>query len=181
MELSSDIAQTVQDVVLHPNFASALTLLAASFVNELFAVLPYVVVLSGQLLFLKSSISTVLIIKILLFVAVPVSIGTTLGSFLTYSLAYFGGKPAINKFSKYLHFSWKNVEKMESRFGGTWYDEIIFLCFRSVPFLPSLPLNIMAGILRMRLAPYIVLTLGGTLIKVIIMFMLVTLGVIGMT
>ena len=176
MELSANFVQIIQDAVLRPDFASAFGIFIASFVNELFAVLPYNVILSGPLFFLEESFSVVFVIQLFLFVAVPVGFGTALGSLLTYGLAYFGGKPAIEKFGKYVRLSWESVEKVGSKFQGVWYDEVLFLTLRSPPLLPSLPINAAAGILRMRLPRYIVLTILGAIIRMMIMFMLVGLG-----
>jgi len=177
MELSADFFQVVQDAVLRPDFASAFGIFIASTINEIFAVLPYNIILSGPLFFVEGSLSTAFITKLFLFVAVPVGFGTAIGSLLTYGLAYFGGKPAIEKFGKYLHLSWESVEKMESKFKGLWYDEILFLILRSTPLLPSLPVNAAAGIIRMRLSNYLILTVLGAVIRMMIMFMLVGLSI----
>lgn len=176
MELSANFAQIIQDVIFRPDFTSALGVFVASFINELFAVLPYNVILSGELFFLKGSFSAVFVTQLFFFVAVPVGFGTAIGSLLTYKLAYFGGKPAIEKAGKYSHLSWESVQKMQSKFKGVWYDEILFLALRSTPLLPSLPINAAAGILRMHLTNYLVLTFFGAVIRMMIMFMLVGLG-----
>ncbi|OHB10911.1 MAG: hypothetical protein A3G05_02120 [Candidatus Zambryskibacteria bacterium RIFCSPLOWO2_12_FULL_45_14] len=176
MELSVNFVQIVQDAVLRPDLASALGIFIASLINELFAVLPYNVILSGPLFFLEGSFSAVFVTQLFLLVAVPVGFGTALGSLLTYGLAYFGGKPAIDKFGKYVYLSWESVEKMESKFKGVWYDEVLFVALRSTPLLPSLPINAAAGILRMSLARYLVFTVIGAIIRMMIIFMLVGLG-----
>lgn len=176
MELSLNFIQAVQDMVLKPDFTGAIIILWSSFLNELVAFFPYAVVLSGQLLFLKSSLSLALIAKLLVFVAVPVGVGTTLGTLPAYGLSYYGGKPAIEKFGKYLRLSWPNVEKVASKFKGTWYDEIIFLAIQSTPLLPFLPVSVAAGILRMRLLPYFILTFIGATIRMMIMLTFVGLG-----
>ena len=180
MELITDIVQVVQNIVFHPNLTNATVLFLVSLINESFSIVPYPVILSGQLLLLEDPFSITMIIKLSLFVVIPIGIGTTLGSLPVYGLAYFGGKPAIEKFSKYLRFSWDSIERISLRFNGSWYDEILFLILRSVPLLPSLQVNAVAGILRMRPAPYLVLTIAGTIIKMLIMFMFVGFGVEGL-
>ncbi len=177
MGLSSDFFQIIQDTVLKPDFVSAIALFWFSLLNELIALLPYVIVVSGQILFINSHLSIVIFSKLLFFVAIPAGIGGALGSLFIYSLSYFGGKPTINKLNKYLRFSWKDVEKVTGRFNGAWYDEILFLALRSTPVLPSLPINIAAGILRMRPIPYFALTLLGFIIRMMIMFMIIGFGV----
>jgi membrane protein DedA with SNARE-associated domain len=175
MEQTVDFIKVVQDMVLDPTFGSALALFFTSFLNELVAVFPYAVVLAGQLLFLDESISIALMAKLLVFVAVPVGLGSSLGVIPVYILSYFGGKPAINKLQRYLRFSWEDVEKVNKKFKGEWHDEITFLLLRTIPILPSFPVSIAAGIFRMRFMPYLILTIAG-----FIMRMMLTLLVIGM-
>ena len=181
MENTVEFLDLVQEMVLSPNFGSAMVLFFTSFLNELIAIFPYAVVLAGQLVFLEGELSTALLAKLLVFVALPVGIGSALGVIPVYVLAYFGGKPAIEKFHKYLKFSWEDVEKVSKRFTGEWYDEVIFLLLRCIPILPSLPLSIVAGVLRMRFAPYIVLTLVGFIIRMMLSLLVVGVGVHGLS
>lgn len=176
-----DFIEIVQEMVLDPNLGGAIILFFTSFLNELVAIFPYAVVLAGQLFFLEEGLQASLLAKLLVFVALPVGIGSTLGVIPVYALAYFGGKPAIEKFHKYLRFSWNDVEKVGHRFKGAWYDEVIFLLLRSIPLLPSLPINIAAGVLRMRFAPYFVLTLVGFIIRMMLSLLVVGIGVHGLS
>lgn len=177
MEQVLNFIQITQDVILRPDFASAVILFWIAFVNELIAIFPYTLVLSGQLIFFDGLLSWAFLAKLLVFVAVPVALGSTTSSLIFYVLAYFGGKPAIEKFHNYLHFSWSDVEKVSARFKGAWYDEVIFLILRSMPILPSLPLDVMAGILRMRFWPYFVLTLVGFTIRMMLTLLIVGVGI----
>lgn len=177
MRETYEVAQVLQDAVLQPDLASALGVFGASFLNELFAILPASVVLSGQLFFLKGSLSLQIFLELTLLVALPVGLGAAVGSLPTYLLAYFGGKPGIERYGKYVRLSWSQVEKMESKFKGSWYDEGIFLLMRTIPLLPALPVSVAAGILRMHFFPYFILTILGTILKMGIMFLFVGWGV----
>lgn len=172
-----DFVQTVQNVVLEPTLGAALPLILISFFNELVAFFPYVVLLAGQLFFLHDSLTIAMLAKLLVFVAVPVGIGGTLGVLPLYWVTYYGGKPTINKFQKLLRFKWEDVEKVNHYFRGRWYDEVIFLILRMVPVLPAFPLTIAAGIFRMRLVPYLVLTTVGLIVRMMITLLIVGVGV----
>ena len=180
MELISRLVVIVQSAVLDPSVGSALAVFVFSLLAEILAVFPSAIILSSPLLFFSGNLSIVLIAKYFFFVAVPFGLGNVVGSLPVYGLSYFGGKPAINRFQKYLHFSWKDVEKLEARFKGLWYDELIFLFLRTIPFMFTLPVNIVAGVLRMRIAPYLVLTLVGMTLKLMVMFFLAGLGIINL-
>lgn len=172
-----DFAKLVQDVVLDPQIASALPLALISFLNELLALFPYVVLLAGQLFFLHDSLDAGMLAKLLVFVAVPVGVGGALGVLPMYYLAYYGGKPVISRYHKFLRFKWEDVERVSNYFGGRWYDEVIFLLLRTVPVLPSFPVTIAAGVLRMRFMPYFVLTVVGFIIRMMLTLLIVGVGV----
>ena len=173
--------QMVQGLIIEPSVVSVWPLLAASFLNDLFGVFPFALVLAGQLLFLKGTLTIALAAKLLGFVAVPVGIGSALGSLPIYCLSYFGGKPVINKFHRFLHFSWEDVEKINRRFKGVWYDDVIFLLLRCLPVLPASPLNIAAGILRMRILPFFVLTAVGSIIRMMLTLIAFAIGISGLS
>jgi membrane protein DedA with SNARE-associated domain len=176
MEETLGFVQAVKNVVIDPSTASIWPLFLSSFLNDLVGIFPYALALAGQLLFLKGTFTVALMAKLLVFVAVPVGLGSAFGSLPLYAAAYFGGKPAINKFQKFLRFKWEDVEKINARFKGTWYDDAIFLLLRCTPVLPSFPLDVAGGVLRMGFWPFFVLTAVGSIIR-----MMVTLVVVGMS
>ena len=178
---ASELIQVIHDMVLAPSFYGGVAVLTTTLLNEILALIPYHILLSGQLLFLEGPLSVELFRNLLLFVAVPVGLGTTIGSLVTYTLAYLGGKPAIERLGKYIKLSWTSVENVKNRLAGNWYDEVVFFALRAIPLLPSLPINVAAGLIRMRPITYIFLTLVGTIIKIMILFILVAIGVVGIT
>ena len=177
MELIVNFAQLSRELVLSPSFWSVFVLVITSGLNELVGIVPYTILLSSEMIFLGVPLSLALLFKIFIFVALPVGLGTAVGSLLVYGLAYWGGKPAIDKFGKRVRLSWESVEKVQSKFRGSWYDEILFLALRTIPFMPGLPVSAAAGILRMHIAPYFFFTAFGSIIKVMIMCILVGFGV----
>ncbi len=173
--------EAVKDVVVDPTVQSIAPLFTFSFLNDLVGVFPFAIALAGQLMFLKDPFTLALAMKLLVFVAVPVGLGSACGSIPLYFGAYFGGKPLISKFHRFLRFSWQDVEKVNSYFKGSWYDEVIFLLLRCVPVLPSIPLDIASGIIRMRFMPFFVLTAAGSIVRMMLTLLVVGLGVHGLS
>jgi len=179
MELLANIIQIGESLVLYPSFTSAFFLLLTSGINELLGgFVPYVILLSGHMIFIQAPLSLASLTQTFFFIAIPVGIGTALGSFVIYWIAYLGGKPAIEKFGKHVRLKWESVERVQSKFKGVWYDDLIFLLLRSAPFLPGLPLNVAAGLLRMRALNFLFLTTAGSVIKVMITCVLVGIGAV---
>ena len=177
MQEAVSLLHFINDIVLQPDLASAAIIVIFSFVNELFAVIPYALILSGQLLFLNDTLSWMLLGKLMVFVALPVGLGSTIGTLVLYGLGYFGGKPVVGKMQKYLRFSWEDVEKVNSVFKGVWYDELVFILIRSIPVMPSFPLTIAAGFIRMRFWSYFLLTVLGLTIRMMITLVIVGVGI----
>lgn len=176
MEEAPQIFKALQGVVIEPSFSGALWLLLGAFAGEVIAPFPSGIFFASQLLFIDNGISFGFIVKLVFLFAIPLAFGGTVGSFLPYGIAYFGGKPAIEKFKKYLRFSWEDVEKFESRFKNNWYDELLFLGIRIVPFIPTTPVHILAGILRMSFWRYTILTFIGTVIRMMILVFIFASG-----
>lgn len=179
--MESQFVQAVHSVVTDPGPGSMLPLFASSFLNDLIGIFPYALALAGQLLFLKGAFTVALAAKLLVFVAVPVGLGSALGSVPLYYLAYFGGRPVVNKFQKVLRFKWEDVEKVSRYLQGTWYDEIIFLFLRCTPILPSIPMDLAGGLFRMGFMPFFVLTAVGSIIRMMLTLLVVGLSMHGLS
>ncbi|MDI6720755.1 MAG: VTT domain-containing protein [Candidatus Aenigmarchaeota archaeon] len=100
--------------------------------------------------------------KILLLIVLPASIASTIGSFFTYGIGYYGGKPLVNKFKRFLGMSWGDVQKQEKRLekGRKVWGTIII--FRAIPFFPISIISVAAGVLRLSWKKYAAATFIGS-------------------
>ena len=179
--MDSHLVEAVHSVVTDPSLSSIVPLFVSSFLNDLIGLFPYALALAGQLLFLKDPFTVALMAKLLVFVAVPVGLGSALGSIPLYYLAWFGGRPVVNKFQKILRFKWDDVEKVSKYLKGTWYDEIIFLLLRCTPVLPSIPMDLAGGLFRMNFMSFFVLTAVGSIIRMMLTLLVVGLSMKGLS
>jgi len=69
-------------------------------------------------------------------VSLPYTIGATIGTSLVYFLAYFGGKPILDNFGKYIGLSWKLIESVKKDFQKTIKDELFILIACTIPIVP---------------------------------------------
>ncbi|MDB5194396.1 MAG: yngC1 [Parcubacteria group bacterium] len=164
-------------LVLEPGIFGAIGLFLVSIVDELVAFVPSSLILAAELLFLKDPLTLAAISRLTIFVGLPIALGTAIGSLPLYGIAYAGGKPAIEKIQTKWKFSWADVEKFERRFdGGTWKDELLFFFFRATPLMPTLPVTVVAGTLRMKPVVYTLLTILGIMVRVVITLIILRLG-----
>lgn len=69
-------------------------------------------------------------------VSFPYTLGALIGTSLVYFAAYFGGKPLIDRFGKYISISWKLIESVRKDFQKTIADEVFVLVACSIPIVP---------------------------------------------
>jgi membrane protein DedA with SNARE-associated domain len=94
-------------------------------------------------------------------VAVFATLGSIIGSLVSYVAGYYGGKPFVLKFGKYLLLNEHHLETTEKYF--TKFGEItIFIC-RFIPVVRHL-ISIPAGVGRMNLVRFSIFTIIGAAI-----------------
>jgi membrane protein DedA with SNARE-associated domain len=88
------------------------------------------------------------------------SIGYWLGSLLGWAIGLYGGRPLLERHGRFFHLSAQKLDRAEAWFAR--YDEWAVFISRLVPVVRSF-ISIPAGVFEMRLAPYAILTMLGTL------------------
>lgn len=106
-----------------------------------------------------------LVFKIFLWIAIPEALGATLGSFVIYSIGYFGGKPAILKWGKYARVKWESIEKFHDKMQSTSRDEWFLFFVRAVPLFPNIITNIACGLVRVSFWRYTIVTFLGMIVR----------------
>jgi membrane protein DedA with SNARE-associated domain len=89
--------------------------------------------------------------------------GSTLGAFLGYGIGYLGGKPVIEKFKRFLGVSWGEIERSRKLFERGYKDELILFVSRAIPIIPLSPVSFCAGVIRLDVKRFTLLTFLGTI------------------
>ncbi len=87
-------------------------------------------------------------------VSVPYSIGAVIGTSLVFLVAYYGGRPLIDKFGKYIGISWKLIEKVKADFQKTITDELFVLIAVTIPVVPVSLISAFCGAFRFKPAKF---------------------------
>ena len=99
-------------------------------------------------------------------VAFAGALGVTAGAFIMYALAYYGGKPLIVRFGRYMGVRWEEIEKLNRFFGRGSADELVLVALRAIPVFPISVVSLLSGAVRIRPFVFIVTTFTGTIIRV---------------
>jgi membrane protein DedA with SNARE-associated domain len=89
------------------------------------------------------------------------ALGCVLGSIPSYALGYFGGRPIVEKYGKWLMISKKDLDTAD-RWVEKYGDWTFFIC-RMLPIVRTF-ISLPAGILRAHFLPFIGLTFIGSLV-----------------
>lgn len=94
-------------------------------------------------------------------IVLPGAVASTLGAYFAYGIAYWGGKPMIDRFGGFLGFDWDDILGMEARIKGR-VPTMIFL-LRALPIVPLSLISAAAGVLRLPIAQFSVWTFLGSI------------------
>jgi membrane protein DedA with SNARE-associated domain len=102
------------------------------------------------------------LLPIILQIVLPGAIASTLGAYIGYAIGYFGGKPMVDRWEKFLGFSWKDVLALERRFQSGQVNTLIFF-LRALPIFPLSVISAAAGLLRLPVGQFSLWTFYGTI------------------
>lgn len=101
----------------------------------------------------------------LIYLAVIGSLAKTVASYVVYVVSDKAENLVLGKFGKFLGVSHKEVEKLGSQLSGGWKDDLIMLALRAIPIIPTAPVSIISGLLKINLVTFFWTTTVGYTIR----------------
>lgn len=100
-------------------------------------------------------------------IIVPGAVASTLGAYFAYGIAYWGGKPAIDRLQGFLGFGFDDVRRFESKLVGR-AGLMIFL-LRALPVVPLSLISAAAGVLRLPAGGFTLWTFLGSIPRCLVL------------
>lgn len=122
---------------------------------------PLIIMGAGAILIDTSLSASQSFSPILLKIVLPGAIASTLGAYIAYGVAYWGGRPLIDKFKNYLGFEWEDILKLEEHFIGK-RAPLYLMGLRALPIIPLSLVSAVAGTVRMPIFPFSLWTFVGS-------------------
>ena len=142
-----------------------------SIIEEIFPPLPSPLLLIITKIAAYNQKFSVLYILLLTSIAV---FGKTIGSLFLYFLADKTEDIIVGRFGKWFNISHRDVESIGQRFTGSWKDTIILIFLRAIPIIPTTPVSLVCGIIKLNIRTYLISIFIGSFIRI---FILLYLGV----
>ncbi|MEW6377700.1 MAG: VTT domain-containing protein [Thermodesulfobacteriota bacterium] len=125
---------------------------------------PLIIMGAGAILILPGLSIPDAFLQILWVIVLPGTIASTLGSFIGYTISYYGGKALVVRFRSFLDVDWNQIERLEKRFQGKKEAWSIFLS-RAIPVFPISLVSILAGLIRIPIKPFTLYTFLGSIFR----------------
>jgi membrane protein DedA with SNARE-associated domain len=125
---------------------------------------PLIIMGAGAILILPELSIPSAFLQILWIIVLPGTIASTLGSYIGYTISYYGGKALVVRFQRFLGVEWSQIERLEKRFQGKKEAVSIFLS-RAIPVFPISLVSIFAGLLRIPIKPFTIYTFLGSIFR----------------
>lgn len=148
----------------------AFGLFLGGLIKEIIPIPSTAIIVGSSFLLLKNQfISINSILNLIFIVAIPVALGMTIGSLITYFPCFYIGKPFIDRWGKYLSLKWEDIEKIEKKFENNSRDYLILYLIRTTPIIPSAITSAFCGIIRYDIKKYLLITFLGGLTRALIL------------
>jgi membrane protein DedA with SNARE-associated domain len=113
----------------------------------------------------------------LLILALVGAVGKTLASIIVYVISDKAEDIVVGRFGKFLGVTTKEIEQIGNAFNGGKRDTILLTLARAIPIMPTAPVSIVCGIIKLNIKAYILGTFLGTIVRNIFYLILGYLGV----
>ncbi|HMP85599.1 MAG TPA: VTT domain-containing protein, partial [Candidatus Paceibacterota bacterium] len=159
-QITSYIQPIIQDY-------GALGVFLATLLEEIVAPIPspLVPLTAGFFLLPSNEIFINILLKAIFLIALPVAVGVSIGSLVVYAIAYFGGKPLIEKTKKWIGLSWDDVQKAETKLTKGKGDEITLFILRILPVIPGVAISGFCGMVRYSIKSFVIITFFGSFVR----------------
>jgi membrane protein DedA with SNARE-associated domain len=160
----SDVINSL--VVYIESFADKVPLelfvMLGSMIEEIIAPIPSPILMTfaGSLAHTKD-----LPIQVIFWLAMCGAIGKTAGAYVLYVIADKTEDILVGKFGKWIGVSHKEVEGVGKWLNKGWKDNIIIFFARAVPIVPSAPVSLACGLIKLNMRTYLSATLAGTYVR----------------
>lgn len=101
----------------------------------------------------------------LLVLALIGSLGKTIGAWILYFIADKGEDVILTRFGKFIGINHTHVEQIGKKLGNGWRDYVVLTGLRALPVMPSAPISVVCGILKIDLKTYLISTFAGTTLR----------------
>lgn len=112
------------------------------------------------------------LVETFLKVALPFSLGSTLGATMVFLIALKGAMFIVDRFEKFFGFGQKDVEKFKKKYFKGSADELTIFALMAIPVVPSVLVSAVCGAIQIPALEFYLFTFLGLIVRGIVLGML---------
>lgn len=128
---------------------------------------PLIIMAAGAIIIQPGLTYPAALLPIMTKIVLPGALASTLGAYFAYGVAYWGGKPLIDRCRHFLGFDWNDIRLMEKQLIGK--AGFMLFILRALPVIPLSLISAAAGVLRLPAATFSIWTFAGSLPRCLIL------------
>lgn len=101
----------------------------------------------------------------LLVAAVIGSFGKLIASYFVYVISDKAEDFVLRNFGKMIGVSHKEIEQLGKYLNKGWRDDIVLFFLRAIPIMPSAPVSVISGVIKVNMRTYLTATFFGNIIR----------------
>lgn len=104
------------------------------------------------------------------------AVGKTAASWVIYLVSDKFEDVIIGRFGKYLGVTHTQIEKLGSKLGNGWKDEVLLVAIRAIPLIPSFIISFGCGVLKTEIKSFLATTLIGSFLRNLLLLYISVVG-----
>lgn len=101
----------------------------------------------------------------LILLALTGSVGKTIGAYVIYYISDKAENVIIQKFGRFIGVTQKDVERISTKLNSGKRDDLVLFLLRAIPIVPTAPVSVVCGLIKIKLKTYLWTTFLGTLVR----------------
>lgn len=136
--------------------------LLGSFIEELVAPIPspIIMTMAGSIAQAQSKALPYLVV-----IAMISAFAKTLAGWLLYFVADVAEDWFMTRFGKFFGVSHEEIERIGAYISGGWKDSLVLFALRSIPVMPSSPISVTCGAIKINIKTFLAATFFGSIIR----------------
>ena len=104
----------------------------------------------------------------MILLALTGSVGKTIGAYVIYYISDKAENVIIQKFGRFIGVTQKDVERISAKLNSGKRDDLVLFLLRAIPIVPTAPVSVVCGLIKIKLKTYLWTTFLGTFVRNII-------------
>lgn len=146
-------AELIEHLISNIEIYGPIAVVVWMFMEEFIPVPSAIAPMAAGFLLINTNEPIQAFLMVLIFISILGSAASVLSSYALYGLGFYGGRPAIEKYGKYISVNWNQVEALNTHLTSG-NEHYVIALLRAIPIVPLSVISASAGFFRVNWRKY---------------------------